>query len=67
MPKLKTNKASAKRFKRSKGGKLLRKKAGARHMMSSKSAKRKRQLRLKGSVSEADKKKIKRLLPYLYA
>ncbi len=66
MPKQKTNKASAKRFKVSKGGKLLRRKSGARHMMSSKPAKRKRQLRRDGQVSKVERKKVERLMPYLY-
>ena len=50
MPKMKTHKASRKRFKISAKGKLLRSQAGKKHLNSPKSAKRKRQLR--GRVAE---------------
>ena len=45
MPKLKTNKGAAKRFKRTGGGKLVRNKAYASHILTKKSSKRKRNLR----------------------
>ena len=49
MPKLKTNRGAAKRFKRTKSGKFLRGSAFKRHILSSKTTKRKRQLR-KGTI-----------------
>jgi len=51
MPKLKTNKALAKRIKATKRGKLLRTRAGKSHLNSSMSPKRRRQLRRKGQVA----------------
>ncbi|MCP4639704.1 MAG: 50S ribosomal protein L35 [bacterium] len=64
MPKIKTNKSASKRFKKSKTGKIKRHSAYARHLMTSKSPKRKRRLRKATGVSEADAKRIARLLPY---
>ncbi|NCA96340.1 MAG: 50S ribosomal protein L35 [Methanomicrobia archaeon] len=64
MPKLKTNKSAAKRFKITKSGKLKKRAAGRQHVLGKKTRKRKRQLRKSGYVSEADAKKIRRLLPY---
>lgn len=64
MPKLKTRKGAAKRFKLTKGGKIKRRKASASHLLTKKTAKRKRDLRRSDQVSAADKRKIKRLIPY---
>ena len=64
MPKLKTKKALAKRIKITGGGKLIRSKAGRRHLLSGKSKKRKRALRKKTVVTVSDKKMVKRALPY---
>jgi large subunit ribosomal protein L35 len=64
MPKLKTKKAAAKRFKITGKGKVKRKKAFARHILTKKSPKRKRGLRKAGFVDKADLKVIKRLKPY---
>jgi ribosomal protein L35 len=50
MPKHKTNKGVAKRVKVTKNGKVLRSKAGRRHLLSSKTTKRKRNMRRKDSV-----------------
>ena len=50
MPKMKTHKASKKRFRVTATGKLKRRKAGKKHLLSHKSGKRKRQLR--GTVVE---------------
>ncbi|MDD3089156.1 MAG: 50S ribosomal protein L35 [Candidatus Omnitrophica bacterium] len=65
MPKLKTRKGVKKRFKITKNGKVIRKRAGKRHILTKKSSKRKRGLR-KTAVVENTKfaKNIKRLLPY---
>jgi len=51
MPKMKTNRAAAKRFKKTANGKIKRKKALARHIMTKKNAKRKRHLRKATYVS----------------
>jgi len=64
MPKMKTHKSSAKRFKISKSGKILRSKAYKSHILTKKTAKRKRNLRKSTEVSSADTKKVKKLLPY---
>ncbi len=65
MPKRKTNRGAAKRFKITGSGKLKREKAYLRHILTSKSKKRKRKLRHPGLIDKADEKKIRRLLPYL--
>ncbi len=64
MPKLKTKKALAKRVKITKKKKALRAKSGRRHLLSSKSRKRKRNLRREKEVPKGLKKVIKRGLPY---
>ncbi|KJJ86055.1 Ribosomal protein L35 [Candidatus Omnitrophus magneticus] len=64
MPKLKTNKGVRKRFKVSKRGKVLRAKAGRRHLLTGKSRKRKRSLRQPAGISPAQTKTIKAMLPY---
>jgi large subunit ribosomal protein L35 len=64
MPKLKTNKGTAKRFKVTKSGKIKRNKAGASHILSKKTRKRKRNLRKAGLVDKNDEKRLKQLLPY---
>ncbi len=64
MPKIKTNRAAAKRFKRTKSGEFKRTKAFNRHLKTAKNAKRKRNYRKPALLSESEKKRIKRLLPY---
>lgn len=64
MPKLKTNKSAAKRFSRTKNGSFKRHHAYARHLMSSKTPKRRRNLRQSALVSSEEIPRIKRLLPY---
>jgi large subunit ribosomal protein L35 len=64
MPKLKTHRGAAKRFKRTKSGKILRAKAFKRHILTSKSTKRKRGLRGTTVVSDADAAKLARMIPY---
>ncbi|MEW6203397.1 MAG: 50S ribosomal protein L35 [bacterium] len=63
MPKMKTHKGAAKRFKRTSGGKLIHKKAGMSHLLSGKSRKRKRRLNLKAGITGTHLKKAKQLLP----
>jgi large subunit ribosomal protein L35 len=62
--KLKTHKGAAKRFKLSAGGKIIRGHAYARHILTSKSSKRKRKLDQTTTVSEADAHKVRAMLPY---
>lgn len=62
MPKLKTKKAVAARFKLTGKGKLLRQKPGLRHIMTKKSPKRKRQLAKPALVSDSHLKTYKRLM-----
>ncbi|NLN92853.1 MAG: 50S ribosomal protein L35 [Candidatus Hydrogenedens sp.] len=64
MPKMKTNKSAAKRFSRTKNGSFKRHHAYARHLMSGKSPKRRRNLRQSALVSDPEVPRIKRLLPY---
>jgi large subunit ribosomal protein L35 len=64
MPKMKTNRAAAKRFKISGSGRVRRSKAGGNHMMQEKSRKRLRRLRNNDMVDSTREKQIKRLLPY---
>jgi large subunit ribosomal protein L35 len=64
MPKLKTHKGAAKRFKKTATGKVKRSHAFLRHILTSKEQKRKRGLRHSELVSAADTPKIKRMIPY---
>ena len=64
MPKLKTRKCAAKRLKMTGTGKYRHNKAVARHLMSTKNAKRRRRLSQDGSVSSAERRRIKAALPY---
>jgi large subunit ribosomal protein L35 len=64
MPKIKTCKSAAKRFKRTKNGKFKRHLAFARHLLTHKSAKRKRHLGTATTVVAADQKRVERMLPY---
>lgn len=61
---MKTHKSSAKRFKVSSSGKIIRSKAYKSHILTKKTAKRKRNLRKDTTVSSAEVKKVKVLLPY---
>lgn len=64
MPKTKTNRAASKRFKRTKNGKFLCYKQGARHLMNGKSPKRRRNLRKPKELAATELSRIKVLLPY---
>jgi len=64
LPKIKTNRAAAKRFKRTGSGKFKRSKAFKQHILSKKSSKRKRNLSKAGLVDKADERKVRRLLIY---
>jgi large subunit ribosomal protein L35 len=65
MPKLRTNRSAAKRFKATGTGKVKRSHAFARHQMSAKTRKQKRKLRHATLVAKVDAPNVKRLLPYL--
>ena len=64
MPKVKTNRAAAKRFKVTGTGKLKRNKAYKRHILTKKSAKTKRNLRKPAMTDATNVKNIKKLTPY---
>jgi large subunit ribosomal protein L35 len=63
MPKLKTHRGAAKRFKKTAGGKILRSQAFMRHILTSKRRKRKRKLRQTITVKDMNLKQIRRMLP----
>ena len=64
MPKLKTHRGAAKRFKKTGTGKFLRSKAFKRHILTSKTKQRKRHLKGTHVVDPADAPRLKRMLPY---
>jgi large subunit ribosomal protein L35 len=63
MPKLKTKKSAAKRFRVTAGG-IKRSRAFLRHILTKKPTKRKRHLRGTTTLHEADKRAVRRMLPY---
>jgi len=65
MPKIKTKRGAAKRFRVTGSGKIRRGKAYRRHILSTKTRKQKRHLRGAVTLSKADTKSIRRLVPYL--
>ena len=64
MSKIKTNRGAAKRFRRTGSGGFKRYQSHARHILTKKSAKRKRHLRGGTEVAEADVRSVDRMLPY---
>lgn len=64
MPKIKTNRGAAKRFKKSASGRVKRGSAFTSHILTCKTRKRKRNLRGGSMVSDVDQKNICRLIPY---
>ena len=64
MPKIKTNRGAAKRFRKTGSGKIRRNKAFTSHILTKKSTKRKRHLRAQLMVHSADAALIRRMLPY---
>ena len=64
MPKLKTHRGAAKRFKLTARGKVLRRRSGLRHILTSKRRKRKRKLGRAALVSPADQGHVRQMLPY---
>lgn len=65
MPKIKTHRGAAKRFKVTGSGKLKRGRAFHSHILTKKSAGRKRRLVSEGDVSDANEATVRRMLPYL--
>ena len=63
MPKMKTHRGAAKRFKRTGTGKIKRMRKGKQHILTKKTAKRKRKLRKSALVASADEKRLNQLLP----
>ena len=64
MPKLKTHRGAAKRFKKTGTGKFLRAKAFKRHILTSKPTRRKRHLRGTSTAAAVDVPRLRRMLPY---
>lgn len=65
MPKIKTHRGAAKRFKVTKNGKIKRAKAFKGHILTKKTSKRKRHLRKSAILTKADHKRIKKVIPYM--
>ncbi|MBF0218578.1 MAG: 50S ribosomal protein L35 [Gammaproteobacteria bacterium] len=64
MPKMKTNRGAAKRFRRTASGEFKRSQSFRRHILTKKSTKRKRHLRSPEMVAAVDVRMVKRMLPY---
>ena len=64
MPKLKTKRGAAKRFRKRAGGSVKRGKAFTRHILTKKNTKRKRHLRGSTGVHHSDKASVRIMLPY---
>jgi large subunit ribosomal protein L35 len=65
MPKMKSHRGAAKRFRKTGTGKFVRSQANKQHILTKKSSKRKRKLRKSALVSAGDSKRLKQLLPSL--
>ena len=64
MPKMKTNRGAAKRFKKTGSGGFKRKQSHLRHILTKKSTKRKRHLRMGEQVAACDVPMVCRMLPF---
>jgi large subunit ribosomal protein L35 len=64
MPKIKTNRGAAKRFKRTSSGSFKRNASHRRHILTKKSTKRKRQLRAPNTIAKSDAAAARRMMPY---
>jgi len=64
MPKVKTSRSAAKRFRISKRGKVLKKHACVSHLMTKKSRDRKRKLRRSGPLNPIGQRVVRRIVPY---
>ena len=65
MPKMKSHRGAAKRFKKTGSGKISRQKANKQHILTKKTTKRKRGLRKDALISAADSPRVRKMLPYL--
>jgi large subunit ribosomal protein L35 len=65
MPKMKTHRGAAKRFKKTGTGKIVRSRRNKQHILTKKSPKRKRHLRKDALVDPVDAKRIKQMIPSL--
>lgn len=65
MPKMKTHRGAAKRFKKTGTGKIMRSHSHKRHILTKKSSKRKRRLRKQEVVNPSDKGRLEQMLTYL--
>lgn len=63
MPKMKTHRGAAKRFKKTGSGKITRSRSNKQHILTKKSTKRKRRLRQSDLVAAADMKRVRHMLP----
>jgi large subunit ribosomal protein L35 len=66
MPKIKTKRAAAKRFRTTKSGVIKRSKAYASHILTTKTRKQKRRLRLADTVNVADVANVRKMIPYSF-
>ncbi len=66
MPKVKTNRSAAKRFKVTGGGKVKRNKSNMRHILTKKASKRKRKLGKATTAADCTVSSIKQLCPYIF-
>ena len=64
MPKIKTHRGAAKRFKKTATGKFVRHHSFARHILTKKTRKRKRKLVQSGLIAPADQGRVRAMLPY---
>ncbi len=64
MPKMKTKRGAVKRFRISARGKVKRSHAFKRHILTSKSTKRKRHLDMEALISKSDRRRVREMLPY---
>lgn len=64
MPKLKTKKGALKRYRITKNGKVVVNKMGKNHILTKKTAKRKRNLSRPSTLKECETKRIKKMMPY---
>jgi large subunit ribosomal protein L35 len=65
MPKMKSHRGAAKRFKRTGSGKIVRARSNKQHILTKKASKRKRRLRKSALVSPVDAKRVKQMVPSL--
>ncbi|NNE44486.1 MAG: 50S ribosomal protein L35 [Gemmatimonadetes bacterium] len=65
MPKMKTNRSAAKRFRKTASGRIRYKRGFKNHILTKKSPKRIRQLRRDGTLTPGDEMRVKAMLPYL--